>query len=165
MTVYLVLGGVGIALLLISLLVGDHVNGVLDALGGGDWFSGSSLAAFLGALGFGGAIVLDLTGSYTLATIAGVAFGLVLAAGVAWGFMQMRKTQDGGAPQSSGLVDKVGTVISDIPADGYGEIHVLQSGHILKLNARSAVPLPTGTQVTVVDVLSATAVRVMPTMR
>ena len=70
---------------------------------------------------------------------------------------------EGGAPQSASLVDRVGTVISDIPLDGYGEIRIMQGGHMMKVNARSAVALKSGTQVTVTDVLSATAVRVIPT--
>ena len=36
---------------------------------------------------------------------------------------------------------------------------------VSKLNAKSAIPLVTGTQVTVIDVLSATAVVVEPTYR
>jgi hypothetical protein len=63
---------VGIVLLLVSLVVGEHLHGIFDALGGGDWFTGSSLAAFLGALGFGGAIVEQLTGNVALSVVGGL---------------------------------------------------------------------------------------------
>jgi len=161
--VFFVIGGIGIAMLLVSLLVGDHLHGVFDALGGGDWFTGASLSGFLGAFGFGGAIILSLTDSLPAAALGGLVLGLLLGAGVGYGVLQLRATQEGGAPQSASLVDRVGTVISDIPLDGYGEIRIMQGGHMMKVNARSAVALKSGTQVTVTDVLSATAVRVIPT--
>lgn len=165
MTVFLVIGGVGIAMLLLSLLVGDHLHGVFDALGGGDWFTGASLAGFLGAFGFGGALVLGVTGQLTLAVIGGVVLGVMLGAATAWGIMQLGKTQEGAAPQTSSMLDRVGTVISDIPDDGYGEIRLTQGGHMVKVNARAAQPIKAGTQVTVTDVLSATSVKVVPTYR
>ncbi len=165
MTAFFVIGGIGIALVLVSLVVGEHVHGIFDALGGGDWFTGASMAGFLGALGFGGAIVLGVSGSMTLAIIAGVLLGLLFGGLVAYLVIRLRNTQEGGAPSSSDLVDREGVVISDIPADGMGEIRIVQGGHITKLNARSAVPLKAGTQVSVTDVLSATSVRVVPTYR
>ncbi len=58
-----------------------------------------------------------------------------------------------------------GAVLSDIPAQGFGEIRVTRQGQMMKLNAKSAIPLVTGTQVTVIDVLSATAVVVEATYR
>ena len=163
MTIFFVIGGLGILLLLISLFAGDHLHGVFDVLGGGDWFTGASLAGFLGAFGFGGAIVLSITNNVPMAVLAGLVLGVMLGATVAYGVLQLRRTQEGGAPQSSSLVDKVGTVISDIPADGYGEIRVMQGGLMVKVNARSAIPIRAGTQVTVTDVLSATSVKVIPT--
>ena len=54
-------------------------------------------------------------------------------------------------------------MICDIPAEGMGEIRVLQAGHMTKLYARAPEPLPAGTQVTITDVLSATSVKVIPT--
>ena len=163
MVTFFVIGGIGIAMLLVSLLVGDHVHGIFDALGGGDWFTGASLAGFLGALGFGGALILSLTDSLPFAVLGGVILGVMLGATVGYGVLQLRKTQEGGAPQTSSLLDRVGTVISDIPADGYGEIRLTQGGHMQKINARASMPIKAGTQVTVTDVLSATAVKVIPT--
>ncbi len=163
MVVFFVIGAIGIVMLLVSLLVGDHLHGMFDALGGGDWFTGASMAGFLGALGFGGAIVLSLTGNIPMAIVAGLVLGLMLGATVGYGVLQLRRTQEGGVPQSAALKDKVGTVISDIPAEGYGEIRVMQGGLMVKVNARAGIPIKAGTQVTVTDVLSATSVHVIPT--
>ena len=163
MTIFLIIGGVGVALLLLSLLLGELFDGLLDGLGGGDWFSGSSLAAFIGALGFGGAILYELTDSFTLAALGGCLLGLVVGGLIGYAVMRLRRSQDGAAPTSQGLRDRVGVVICDSPAEGMGEIRVLQAGHMTKLYARAPEPLPAGTQVTITDVLSATSVKVIPT--
>ena len=67
MTPYLVIGGIGVALLVFSLVVGELFDGLFDAFGS-DLLSGASLAAFLGALGFVGALVFGSTGSHGWAT-------------------------------------------------------------------------------------------------
>lgn len=165
MTGFLVIGAVGIVLLLFSLVVGEHLHGIFDALGGGDWFTGSSMAAFLGALGFGGAIVMQLTGSTLLAVVGGVVLGVVFGALVAYGMLTLRRNDTGGAVTTNDLMDAPGVVLSDIPALGFGEVRVTRQGQMMKLNAKSAIPISIGTQVTVIDVLSATAVVVEPTYR
>jgi membrane protein implicated in regulation of membrane protease activity len=165
MTVFLALGGLGIILLAVFIFVDDHLGGVFDALGGGDWFTGASLAGFLGALGFGGAIVYNVTDSLELAILVGVLLGLFLGAVTTWLMVKMRSTQEGGAPTSADLVGLQGTVVSAVPVDGYGEIKVTQAGQIVKLNARSAIPLPIGVPVEITEVLTATAVRIVPLYR
>jgi membrane protein implicated in regulation of membrane protease activity len=164
-TTFLVIGAVGIVLLLFSLIVGEHLHGIFDALGGGDWFTGSSMAAFLGALGFGGAIVMQLTGSTLLAVVGGVLLGVVFGALVAYGMLTLRRNDTGGVVTTKELINAPGVVLSDIPAQGFGEIRVTRQGQMMKLNAKSTIPLATGTQVTVIDVLSATAVIVEATYR
>jgi membrane protein implicated in regulation of membrane protease activity len=164
-TTFLVIGAVGIVLLLFSLIVGEHLHGIFDALGGGDWFTGSSMAAFLGALGFGGAIVKQLTGSTLLAVVGGVLLGVVFGALVAYGMLTLRRNDTGGVVTTHELLNAPGVVLSDIPAQGFGEIRVTRQGQMMKLNAKSTIPLATGTQVTVIDVLSATAVIVEATYR
>ena len=165
MTTFLVIGAVGIVLLLFSLIVGEHLHGIFDALGGGDWFTGSSMAAFLGALGFGGAIVMQLTGSTLLAVVGGVLLGVAFGALVAYGMLTLRRNDTGGVVTTRELLNAPGVVLSDIPAQGFGEIRVTRQGQMMKLNAKSTIPLATGTQVTVIDVLSATAVVVEATYR
>lgn len=165
MTGFLVIGAVGIVMLLVSLIVGEHVHGIFDALGGGDWFTGSSLAAFLGALGFGGAIVQQLTGSTVLAVVGGILLGVIFGGLIAYGMIKLRLIDTGGAVTTNDLMDAPGVVLSDIPALGFGEVRVTRQGQMMKLNAKSAIPISTGTQVTVINVLSATAVVVEPTYR
>jgi len=165
MTGFLVIGAVGIVMLLFSLIVGEHVHGIFDALGGGDWFTGSSLAAFLGALGFGGAIVQQLTGSTALAVVGGILLGVIFGGLIAYGMIKLRLIDTGGAVTTNDLMDAPGVVLSDIPALGFGEVRVTRQGQMMKLNAKSAIPISTGTQVTVINVLSATAVVVEPTYR
>lgn len=165
MTGFLVIGVVGIVMLLFSLIVGEHVHGIFDALGGGDWFTGSSLAAFLGALGFGGAIVQQLTGSTVLAVVGGILLGVIFGGLIAYGMIKLRLIDTGGAVTTNDLMDAPGVVLSDIPALGFGEVRVTRQGQMMKLNAKSAIPISTGTQVTVINVLSATAVVVEPTYR
>ncbi len=165
MSAFLAIGVVGIVLLLVSLIVGEHLHGIFDALGGGDWFTGSSLAAFLGALGFGGAIVQQLTGNVALSVVGGLVLGVGFGALIAYGMHKLRLMDTGGAVTTKELLNAPGVVLSDIPAEGFGEIRVTRQGQMMKLNAKSALPLGTGTQVTVIDVLSATAVVVEPTYR
>jgi len=165
MTGFLVIGAVGIVMLLFSLIIGEHVHGIFDALGGGDWFTGSSLAAFLGALGFGGAIVQQLTGSTVLAVVGGILLGVIFGGLIAYGMIKLRLIDTGGAVTTNDLMDAPGVVLSDIPALGFGEVRVTRQGQMMKLNAKSAIPISIGTQVTVIDVLSATAVVVEPTYR
>ncbi|HOQ52978.1 MAG TPA: hypothetical protein PLF56_05130 [Micropruina sp.] len=165
MTVFLTLGVIGIVLLLTALLVGDHVDGALDALGGGEWFTGAALAGFLGGVGFVGAAVLALTDSGWLAALAGLLAGGALGVAVGAITVRLRNSGEGGTPTSDALIGLPGTVVSDIPEHGYGTISLVNNGHLTRLNARAGIPLPAGTQVTVTEVLSPTSVMVMPTYR
>jgi membrane protein implicated in regulation of membrane protease activity len=159
MTPYLVIGGIGVALLVVSLVVGEVFEGVFDSLGG-DLVSGASLAAFLGALGFVGALTYGATDSHGWATAAGLGAGAVIGTGA--GFLTRALNRDGGdsTVRSSSLAGRDATVVSAVPEDGYGEVSVVVSGHITKLNARSEAALPAGTPVTITAVLSATSVQV-----
>ena len=88
--------------------------------------------------------------------------GLAVGAAVGWVTMRLKAGGGEGNVRSTGLLGLTGTVISDIPAEGYGEVSVVANGHITKLNARSTTPLRAGTPVEVSTVLSATAVEVKP---
>lgn len=159
MTPYLVIGVIGVALLVVSLVLGEVFEGVFDSIGG-DIVSGASLAAFLGALGFVGAIVHGSTGSHGWATAAGLAAGVVIGAGAGLLTRALNRDDDGSTVRSSALVGREATVVSAVPESGYGEISVVVSGHITKLNARAEGPLPAGTPVTITAVLSPTSVQV-----
>ena len=160
MIAFLLIGAVGIALLLVSLIVGDLLDGLLDF--GGDLFSGAALAGFLGAFGFAGALVQDQSGSMGWAIAVGIAAGLVVGLGAGWASLQLRTGGDESNVRTTDLNGQPATVISAIPDEGYGEVSIVASGHITKLNARSAAAVPAGTPVTITAVLSATSVLVEP---
>jgi membrane protein implicated in regulation of membrane protease activity len=161
-TAFLLIGAVGVALLLVALVVGDLLEGVVEGLGGGGLFSTEALAGFLGALGFGGAITLGLTESSTLAWVVGVALGIGLGALAGWASKKLHEGDHTGATSTHDLVEQIGQVVSDIPAEGYGVVSLSKAGHLTRVNARSSTPVPAGTTVTVVSILSPTAVQVEP---
>jgi membrane protein implicated in regulation of membrane protease activity len=158
-TTFLVLGVVGLLLLVASLVLGDVIDGV-DL--GPDWLSGTAVAAFLAAVGFAGALALQAGLGTTLATAVGVGAGL--AAGVLAGALTRSLTReaDDVTPRSGALLGSTATVVSDVPADGYGTVSLVVAGHPTRLNARASTGLRTGQQVRVSAVLSSTAVQVEP---
>ncbi|MCV2396066.1 hypothetical protein OEB99_17270 [Actinotalea sp. M2MS4P-6] len=155
----LVIGGVGIVLLLISLLVGDFLDGVLEGVGP-DALSGLAVAGFLSAFGFVGALTLDAGASSGIAILAGLGAGAVVGTGVGVASVRLMRGGDESNVRTSGLVGLAGTVVEAVPDAGYGMVSVVAAGHITRLNARAAEPLPSGTAVVVTTVLSPTAVMV-----
>lgn len=161
MTVFLVLGVAGLALLLVSLVLGDVLDGAFDALAG-DVFSTAVIGAFVSATGFGGA----LGEAVGLPTAGSVAVGLVAGAGFAWVAAWLTRLVRGGGSDATVSTDDAlghaGRVVSAIPAEGYGSVSVFVGGHTLRLNARAGVPIEAGTEVHVTEVISPTAVAVAP---
>ncbi|PZT72749.1 MULTISPECIES: hypothetical protein [unclassified Streptomyces] len=169
MTLFLGLGIAGIALLALSLIF----DGILEGLFGGlleGLFGGlvslPVIAGFLSMLGFGGAIVLGTTGAGTLAaTLAGVAAGLV-AAVLTWKFSRaLMRDQTDATPRDEDLVGTSGSVVTSIPADGYGEVLLRLGGQLVKLSAKSPVPIARGAEIWVEAALSSTSVQVRPVER
>ncbi|NED13263.1 hypothetical protein [Streptomyces sp. SID9124] len=169
MTLFLGLGIAGVALLALSLVF----DGILEGLFGGlleGMFGGlvslPVIAGFLSMLGFGGAIVLGTTGAGTLvATVAGVAAGLV-AAVLTWKFSRaLMRDQTDATPRNEDLVGTSGSVVTAIPADGYGEVLLRLGGQLVKLSARSTVPVARGAEIWVEAALSSTSVSVRPVER
>ena len=163
MTLFLWIGAIGVVLLLLTLVLDDFLDGILDGLGGSEWFTGAALAGFLGALGFGGALVHALTENLTLAWVVGVAAGLGLGAVVGWVTARMRHTDSGLAPGARELVGVTATVATPIPEGGYGTVRLHHGGHLTTMNARSEAPVAAGETVWVVESLSPGAVLVRPT--
>ena len=161
MTVFVVVGAVGVLLVLIALIFGDILDGMLPDVGFGDSggvFSTEVVGAFLGAFGLAGALVFDASGSTPAASAAAVGAGAV--AGVATFFFSralVRMPTDP-TPRTRDLVGSIGTVVTRIPASGLGEISVVFHGQRMKLSARSDTALSAGTSVVVVDVVSPTSV-------
>ncbi len=166
MTVFLVLGFVGLALVLVSLLVGDHLEaafgGAFNALEG-DVFSTAVIGGFVSAFGFGAAAA-DGGGLPTPLTlvIGGVSGGVV--GWFAWWLTRLVK--DGpsdGTVSISDTVGQVGKVLTAIPGgDSYGVVRVSVGGHVMQCNASSLLAIEAGAEVSITGVLSPTAVTVAP---
>ena len=161
MTVFLLVGAAGVLLLLVALVVGDVLDGAFESLSAG-FFSTEALAGFLGALGFGGAIALETTGSTSLAVVIGLVLGVLLAALAAKASRVLHGDGEGDAVRSADLLEKMGSVVSAIPEGGFGVVSISVGGHITRLNARSTTAVAAGTRVSVTQVISPTAVQVEP---
>jgi len=160
-TAFLVVGALGVVLLLVALLLGDVLDGALEGLSAG-FFSTEALAAFLGALGFGGAIALSTTGSTSVAVVVGLVLGVLLGWLAARASKFLHGTGETDTVRTADMVEKIGNVVSAIPEGGFGVVSISVSGHLTRLNARSSVAVPAGTQVSVTQVISPTAVQVEP---
>lgn len=161
MTAYLVVGVVGLAVLAVSLLLGDLLDGLLDALSG-DAFSTAVAGGFLAALGFGGAAAESAGAPVLVSLPVGVVAGVVAGWFAAWLTRLVRDGGSDGTPEADDVLGREGQVVSAVPADGYGTVRVLVGGHVVRLNARADSPLDPGTPVHVTAVLSPTAVTVAP---
>jgi len=165
---FLIVGGVGLAIVLISIVVGDFLHFLsFDADGP---FSLPAICAFISGGGFGGAIAasvingrLDTAPTVLISLLA----GLLLAIPLSWatirfarGLMRMNTDK---TPEGSDLLGTLGTVVTSIPATGYGEVRLRVHGQSIKFNARSEVPLGVGTPVFVIATPSATSVEVVST--
>lgn len=165
MSIFIVLGIVGIGLLLVSLLVGDLFDGIADIFDfdSGGYLSGPAIGAFLGAFGFGAALIdynTDLgTGGSALG---GVVIGLVIGGIVGVVTRSLINMPTDPTLRASELVGAKATVVTRIPEQGFGEVTLVQGGHFMKLSARADGSVREGTPVVVTAVLSSTAVAVSP---
>lgn len=161
MTTFLVIGVVGLVLLGVSLLLGDLFDGVLDALAG-DVFSSAVIGGFVAAFGFGGAIASGAGAPLVLTLGVGVVAGVAFGWFAAWLTRLVRGGGSDAAPAPDDAVGRDATVVTDIPAGGFGIVRVGVGGHTVRFNARAERPVAVGTQVQVTGVLSPTAVTVAP---
>ncbi|HKE65266.1 MAG TPA: hypothetical protein VKB59_11550 [Micromonosporaceae bacterium] len=193
-TTFLIVGGFGLFLLAASLVFGGHVHvghlhlhvpfhlrlhvpihlhaaaahthvGHAARSGADAALSLPSIAGFIGAFGFGGAIAAQLTDART-ATVP-VVVGLAAALPTAWlGARLTRAAMDmptDATPTQSDVIGTLGIVIQQIPADGYGEVRIRFAGQLMKFHARAADALPAGTPILVIDAPSSTSVVVEAT--
>ncbi|WP_406174984.1 hypothetical protein [Streptomyces sp. NBC_00996] len=163
---FLGLGIAGVVLLALSLLFDGVLEGVFGGVSALDGlFDGllslPVIAGFVSMLGFSGAIAMGTTG---LGAVGATAIGV--PAGVATGWLAYRLSRalmsdrSGAAPRDDDLIGVPGSVVTAIPADGYGEILVQLGGQRVKLVAKSPVPVARGAEVWVEEALSHTAVSV-----
>ena len=172
---FLAVGGLSLVLLVLA-LGGGHVHighvhlGHLRLGRGGAELSLPMIAGFLGAFGFGGAIVASLlpgagAGTWFAATLV----GLVAAVPAGWlGGRLLRAAVNlhtDATLTSSDLLGTEGVIISPVPAGGLGEVRLAVAGQPMKFYARSDQPLALGTRVFVIAVPSPTSVLVEPTPR
>ncbi|MBC9733128.1 hypothetical protein [Nocardioides marmotae] len=161
MTAFLIIGLVGAFLLLLSLVLGDVLDGALDALAG-DAFSTAVIGAFVAATGFGGAAAQALGAPAALSLPVGLAAGALFA----WIAGSLTRLVRGGGtdatPTGEDALGRDGRVVTTIPDGGFGVVDVLVGGHVLRFNARADRPLDQGVRVHVTSVLSPTAVTVAP---
>jgi membrane protein implicated in regulation of membrane protease activity len=161
--VFVLIGAVGVALLAVSLLFGDAIGA--DGVDG-PW-SLPSVAGFVGAFGFGGALAAALTGTGTLAVLVGLVVGVVVAVPAAIGTIALAhavsRMRTDATPTRGDLVGRIGVVVTPVPAAGYGEVRVTLGGQPVKLNARADRPIALGARVFVVEALSETSVVVEET--
>ncbi|MEV5314054.1 hypothetical protein [Streptomyces sp. NPDC052610] len=153
---FLGLGITGAVLLMLSLVLDGVLDGLLDGL-----LSLPVVAGFVSMFGFSGAIALGTTGwGVAGAVLAGVPAGAVTG----WFAYRLGRAltgdRSGTAPRDDDLIGASGSVVTAIPADGYGEVLVRLAGQPVKLASRSPVPVARGAEVWVSEALSATAVSV-----
>jgi membrane protein implicated in regulation of membrane protease activity len=168
---FLGLGIAGVVLLALSFVLDGVLEGLLDGAAVLDGLLDGLLslpviAGFVSMLGFSGAIVLGTTGLGAVgATLIGV------PAGVLTGWFAYRLSRalmgdsSGAAPRDEDLVGASGSVVTAIPAGGYGEVLVHRAGQPVKLYAKSPVAVARGAEVWVEQALSQSAVSVRPVER
>jgi membrane protein implicated in regulation of membrane protease activity len=149
----------------VSLLVGDLLHFDVDHPDAGGVFSLPAVAGFIGAFGFGAAIVsaLDVPGGMTAAVLGGVAAALPtawLATRLARMAMNMRTDA---TPTQQDMIGTTGVVVTPITVNGFGEVRISLGGQPVKLSARADHPIPLGTRILVVEATSSTSVIVEET--
>ena len=164
LTALLVIGVLGLAVVLAGLLLGELLDGAVDVVVPGDLAPGvtPAVAAAVSAFGFGGALALRSGGvSVAAACALGVA-GAVVVGATAYRLSRSLIGDGVPPPGADALYGVFGTVVTPVPTGGYGEASFVVHGTRRKLSARADRPLPAGTPVYVLDVLSATCVLVAP---
>ena len=164
LTALVVVGVLGLLVVLAGLLLGELLDGAVDVVVPGDLAPGATpaLGAAVSAFGFGGALALR-SGRLPLAAACAVAaVGAVAVGGLSYRLSRSLIGDGVPPPGRDALYGVFGTVVSPVPAGGYGEASFVVHGTRRKLAARADRPLPAGAPVYVLDVLSATSVLVAP---
>lgn len=158
MTAFLVIGGVGLLIVLLSLIFDDLFE-AFDL--GSDVFSTPVIGSFLAAFGFAGALTMSATPvGVGIATFVGLGAGVALGWAAWWTSRSLMRMNTDEPVRLSDLVGKTAVVVSAIPTGGFGEVRVDHAGQPLKLNARieSGGSAPVGGRMIVVRVSSASSV-------
>ena len=165
-TAFLVIGGIGVAVLAASWLLGeilDFAHVAADAP-----FSLAAIAAFVSAFGFGGAAVgAVLPDLGNLSLLISVLSGLVAAIPAVWFALRLTRAvmhmPTDATLTRDHLIGTTGVVVTRIPENGYGEVRVRVAGQQIKFNAKASQAIPSGAEVFVVGTPSETSVLVEST--
>jgi membrane protein implicated in regulation of membrane protease activity len=126
-----------------------------------------SIAGFVGAFGFGGAIASSLIGPGALAVVVGLIAGVAIAIPSAFGTMALARAasrmRTDATPTRADLVGRIGVIVTPIPDSGYGEVRISIGGQPVKLNARSDKAVALGARVFVIEAPTDTSVVVEET--
>jgi membrane protein implicated in regulation of membrane protease activity len=167
-TGFILIGGIGLLIVVLSLLLADLFEGIFDALSidtGSGLFSAPVIGAFLSAFGFGAALIDSGADAGTPVAVAGgLAAGVVMGAAALWMTKSLMNMRTDEPVRMGDLVGKPASVVTRIPGEfgSYGEISLTHLGQRMKLNARAADPIPAGTAVVITEVTSASSVLVEP---
>ncbi len=165
MTLFLLIGALGLTLVLVSLVLGDLLDGIFEGFDfdAGGVFSTPVIGSFLSAFGFAAALILYGTGASTgVAALGGLAGGIGMG-GVALLITRSLMSMATDEPiRSHEVVGLEATVVTRIPADGLGEVSLVHRGQLMKLSARSTAPVAGGASVTITAVTSPSSVVVAP---
>ncbi|MFC5729266.1 MULTISPECIES: flotillin domain-containing protein [Nocardioides] len=126
MTFFLALGIAGIVLVLLSLVVGDLLDGMLDALEA-DWISTAVIGGFVSAFGFGGAAADGAGLPWPLALVIGGAAGVAVGSFAWWLTGLVKDGPSDGTVSIADSVGQVGRVLTDIPNEGFGVVRVAEA--------------------------------------
>lgn len=154
MVVFLLLGILGLSLLLLSMVF----DGVLDVFDGDGLLSAPAIAAFVTSLGFVGALAAYAGLGPVYSTLIGAGSGMGVGLLVSLLARSAQNMSTDATPSSASFVGLNGSVVTAIPAAGFGEISLSVGGQPVKLAARCDQPVPAGVEVRVVSVLSPTSV-------
>lgn len=165
--VFLVIGGVAVAVLALALFGGELLHFGHPEAGGP--VSTEVAAGFVGAFGFAGAAAAELLGARTPGSIAVAAacgaLAAVPAAWIAWRLSRAaRDMRTDATPQRAHLIGSLGVVVTPVPAGtGYGEVRIRLGGQPVKVYARADRAIAVGAQVFVIEAPSDTSVVVEET--
>lgn len=158
MVIFLLLGLLGLALLLLSMVF----DGILDVFDGDGLLSAPAIASFIASLGFVGALAAYAGAGPVFSTLIGAGSGLGMGFLVSLLARSAQNMSTDATPSSSSFVGLSGSVVTAIPVTGFGEVSLSVGGQPVKISARCDQPVPAGAEVRVVSVLSPTSVVVAP---
>lgn len=157
--VFLLIGIIGAVLLLLSLVL----DGIFDAFDFGDGpLSLTTIAAFTAIFGFTAFASVGAGMATPVAAVVGALAGLVGGLAAWWLTRLIRGAESTTALSGDDLVGSTGSVVLAIPEAGLGEVALTRHGERVSLSASAAAPIPRGTAVRIVQVVTSTSVRVEP---